>query len=215
MIASHKFRTEFRGKTAHAAGEPWNGVNALDAAVAAYSSVGLLRQQIQPDERVHSVIEVGGTVPNVITAYTRMNWNVRSPTIAGADKLLARVKACIEGAATATGCELNYIIAPTYANLTANKALCEAYADEMGRIGDKIILRNEKPVTAFHGAFAISAPPNTSLHNPGFTAAASTDEAHEKALRCAKGMAMLAVRVLLDEELASKADYDFQHNHEW
>lgn len=118
--------------------------------------------------------------------------------------------------------------APTYANLTANQALCEVYADEMGRIGDKIILRNEKPVTAstdmgnvshiipsFHGAFAISAPPNTSLHNPGFTAAASTDEAHEKALRCAKGTAMLAVRVLLDEELASKADYDFQHNHEW
>ncbi|KAK6956908.1 hypothetical protein Daesc_002190 [Daldinia eschscholtzii] len=110
MIASHKFRTEFRGKTAHAAGEPWNGVNALDAAVAAYSSVGLLRQQIQPDERVHAVIEVGGTVPNVITEYTRMNWNVRSPTIARADKLLARVKACIEGAAIATGCELNYIV---------------------------------------------------------------------------------------------------------
>ncbi|KAI0846175.1 hypothetical protein F5Y00DRAFT_150004 [Daldinia vernicosa] len=228
MIASHKFRTEFRGKTAHAAGEPWNGVNALDAAVAAYSSVGLLRQQIQPDERIHAVIEVGGTVPNVITDYTRMNWNVRSPTIARANKLLARVKACIEGAATATGCELNYIVAPTYANLTANKALCEAYADEMGRIGDKIILRNEKPVTAstdmgnvshiipsFHGAFAISAPPNTSLHNPGFAAAASTDEAHEKALRCAKGMAMLAVRVLLDGELAFKAHSDFQHNHEW
>ena len=36
-------RTEFRGKPAHAAGEPWNGVNALDAAVAAYSNVALLR----------------------------------------------------------------------------------------------------------------------------------------------------------------------------
>ncbi|OTB13282.1 hypothetical protein K445DRAFT_320135 [Daldinia sp. EC12] len=228
MIASHKFRTEFRGKTAHAAGEPWNGVNALDAAVAAYSSVGLLRQQIQPDERVHAVIEVGGTVPNVITEYTRMNWNVRSPTIARADKLLARVKACIEGAATATGCELNYIVAPTYANLTANKALCEAYASEMERIGDKILLRNEKPVTAstdmgnvshvvpsFHGAFAISAPPNTSLHNPGFTAAASTDEAHQRALRCAKGMAILAIRVLLEEGLASEAAHDFQHRHGW
>ncbi|KAI8961184.1 hypothetical protein F5Y11DRAFT_237951 [Daldinia sp. FL1419] len=228
MIASHKFRTEFRGKTAHAAGEPWNGVNALDAAVAAYSSVGLLRQQTQPDERVHAVIEVGGTVPNVITDYTRMNWNVRSPTIAGADKLLSRVKACIEGAATATGCEVNYIVAPTYANLTANKALCEVYAHEMEQLGDKVLLKNEKPVTAstdmgnvsyilpsFHGAFAISAPPNTSLHNPGFTAAASTDEAHQKTLRCAKGMAMLAIRVLLDDELASKASDDFQHNHGW
>lgn len=109
LIASHKFRTEFRGKPAHAAGEPWNGVNALDAAVAAYNGVGLLRQQIEPDERVHAVIEVGGTVPNVITDYTRMNWNVRSPTIERADKLLARVRNCIEGAALATGCSSSYI----------------------------------------------------------------------------------------------------------
>ncbi|KAI2618577.1 hypothetical protein GGS26DRAFT_574459 [Hypomontagnella submonticulosa] len=228
MIASHKFRTEFRGKTAHAAGEPWNGVNALDAAVAAYSSVGLLRQQIKPDERIHAVIEVGGTVPNVITDYTRMNWNVRSPTIAEADKLLKRVKACIEGAAAATGCELEYITAPTYANLTANQALCEVYVDEMQAIGEKVLLHQEKPVTAstdmgnvghvvpsFHGAFAIPTAPSVSLHSPGFAAAASTDEAHEISLKCAKGMAMLAIRTLLDDEFASRARSDFQHNHDW
>lgn len=108
LIASHKFKTEFRGKPAHAAGEPWNGVNALDAAVAAYSNVALLRQQMEPDERVHGVIEVGGTVPNVITEYTRMNWNVRSPSIERCDKLLERVKACLEAAAKATGCTLDY-----------------------------------------------------------------------------------------------------------
>lgn len=64
---------------------------------------------MEPDERVHGVIEVGGTVPNVITDYTRMNWNVRSPTIERADKLLARVYNCLEGAAKATGCSLAYI----------------------------------------------------------------------------------------------------------
>jgi amidohydrolase len=109
LIASHKFRTEFRGKPAHAAGEPWNGVNALDAAVAAYTNVALLRQQMEPDERVHGVIEVGGTVPNVITDYTRMNWNVRSPTIERADKLLEKVKKCIEAAALSSGSKLEYI----------------------------------------------------------------------------------------------------------
>lgn len=109
-IAAHKFHVEFRGKPAHAGGEPWNGLNALDAAVAAYTNVGLLRQQMQPDERVHCVIEEGGTVPNIITDYTRMNWNVRSPTIAKADKLLARVKSCIEAAAQATGCKADYIL---------------------------------------------------------------------------------------------------------
>ncbi|KAI2464651.1 hypothetical protein F4781DRAFT_436186 [Annulohypoxylon bovei var. microspora] len=228
MIASHKFRTEFRGKTAHAAGEPWNGVNALDAAVAAYSNIGLLRQQIKPDERIHSVIEVGGTVPNVIPDYTRMNWNVRSPTIAGANKLLSRVKANIEAAASATGCELNYIVAPTYSNMIANKSLCSTYVSEMSIVGEKVLLWRDKPITAstdmgnvsqivpsFHGAFGIPAAPDTSLHNPQFAAAAGTDEAHEICLKCAKGLAMLAIQVLLDDELASNAKGDFENNKEW
>lgn len=110
LIASHKFKVEFRGQTAHAAGQPWKGVNALDAAVAAYTNVGLLRQQIEPEERIHCVIEDGGTVPNVIPDYTRMNWNVRSPTKQRADKLLARVKQCIEAGAGATGCSIEYLV---------------------------------------------------------------------------------------------------------
>lgn len=109
LIASHKFRVEFHGATAHAAGEPWNGVNALDAAVAAYNNVSMLRQQIRPDERVHGVIEVGGTVPNVIPDYTRMNWYVRSPNTDRGDKLQERVKACLEAAAVATGCKINFL----------------------------------------------------------------------------------------------------------
>lgn len=110
LIASLKFRVEFKGKSAHAAGEPWNGTNALDAAVGAYNNVSMLRQQIRPDERVHGVFEVGGTVPNVIPDYTRMNWYVRAPTTEQGEKLQTRVHACIEAAAVATGCTHNYIM---------------------------------------------------------------------------------------------------------
>lgn len=109
FIASYKFRVEFRGRSAHAAGEPWNGVNALDAAVATYNNVSLLRQQMRPDERVHGVIEDGGTVPNVITEYSRMNWYVRSPSVKRCEALLEKVKKCCEAAASSSGCELNYI----------------------------------------------------------------------------------------------------------
>ncbi|CAO2650294.1 Nn.00g015860.m01.CDS01 [Neocucurbitaria sp. VM-36] len=223
LIASHKFRVEFRGKPAHAAGEPWNGVNALDAAVAAYNNVGLLRQQMEPDERVHCVIENGGTVPNVITDYSRMNWNVRSPTIERADKLLARVKSCIEAGAKATGCALEYEFSPTYLNLRANDTLCKVYAEAMGTLGSSIMVHQEKAMNAstdmgnishivpsFHGAFAIPATPDVSIHNPAFAACAGTDGAHRAALQCAKGMAMLALRVLVDGEVARKAREDFE-----
>jgi amidohydrolase len=110
FIASHKFRVEYRGKQAHAGGEPWNGVNALDAAVACYNNVSMLRQQMRPDERVHGVFEDGGTVPNVITAYARMNWYVRAPNMKRADALLEKVKRCCEAASVATGCSLEYIV---------------------------------------------------------------------------------------------------------
>lgn len=121
-IASHKFKVEFRGKTAHAAAEPWNGINSLDAAVAAYNAAAMLRQQIRPDERIHAVIEVGGTVQNVITSYSRMSWNVRSPTLTRADELLARVKTCIDAGALATGCTVTYL--PYVLLLTIQQSKC-------------------------------------------------------------------------------------------
>ena len=43
----------FKGRSSHAAAFPWEGVNALDAAVNAYQSVSNLRQQMKPTWRVH------------------------------------------------------------------------------------------------------------------------------------------------------------------
>lgn len=104
LLASHKFRVEFWGKSAHAAAEPWNGVNALDAAVAAYNNASVLRQQIHPDERVHAVIKEGGSASNIIPEYTSMDWGVRAPTFKRSEKTFQRVKKCIEAGAMAAGC---------------------------------------------------------------------------------------------------------------
>jgi amidohydrolase len=109
LNASAKVRVEFRGRTAHAAAQPWMGINALDAAVSAYNNISMLRQQIRPDERIHGVFEVGGTVPNVIPGYTRMNWYIRSPTLSRCKELVKRAKACFEAGAAAAACEINYI----------------------------------------------------------------------------------------------------------
>ena len=108
LIAAHKFKVEFEGKPAHAAAEPWNGVNALDASVATYNNIAMLRQHIRPDERIHAIIEQGGLSQNVIADYARMSFNVRAPTIKRADALLARVKHCIEGGGLAAGCKLTW-----------------------------------------------------------------------------------------------------------
>jgi amidohydrolase len=106
--ANVKSNAKFTGKQAHAAVAPYEGVNALDAVVLSYNGMSMLRQQIRPSDRIHSVILEGGQRPNVITANTTMQYYVRSASLKGARVLRERVKNCLEGAALATGCEVEH-----------------------------------------------------------------------------------------------------------
>lgn len=44
---------KYHGKASHASAYPWEGVNALDAAVLAYNNLSVLRQQLKPEWRLH------------------------------------------------------------------------------------------------------------------------------------------------------------------
>ncbi|PTB54489.1 hypothetical protein M431DRAFT_84687 [Trichoderma harzianum CBS 226.95] len=222
FIASQKFEVEFRGRSAHAAGEPWNGVNALDAAVMAYNGISMLRQQMRPDERVHGVINDGGTAPNVIANYTRMTWLVRSPSTKRSETLLKKVQQSFNAAALSTGCEYNIIPGPTYEDLRVNDAICQQYAADMLSIGQKILVKDDNSYTAstdmgsvsykvpsFHGAFPIPTDLGVSLHHPRFADHAGSDSAHEAAIKCGKGMAMLTIRLLTNPRLVEAARKNF------
>ncbi|XP_021096380.1 peptidase M20 domain-containing protein 2 isoform X3 [Heterocephalus glaber] len=54
-VAEHDVTVKYYGKASHAAAYPWEGVNALDAAVLAYNNLSVLRQQIKPTWRVHEI----------------------------------------------------------------------------------------------------------------------------------------------------------------
>ncbi|MED6294227.1 hypothetical protein CHARACLAT_018857 [Characodon lateralis] len=51
---------KYHGKASHDSAYPWEGVNALDAAVLAYSNLSVLRQQLKPEWRLHGIIKYGG-----------------------------------------------------------------------------------------------------------------------------------------------------------
>ncbi|XP_034153433.1 peptidase M20 domain-containing protein 2 isoform X2 [Esox lucius] len=97
---------KYYGKASHAAAYPWEGVNALDAAVLAYNSLSVLRQQLKPDWRLHGIIKHGGVRPNIIPAYTEMEFYLRTPLLRDLSDLKAKAEACFRSAATATGCQL-------------------------------------------------------------------------------------------------------------
>ena len=46
-------KVKYFGKSSHAAGYPWEGVNALDAAVLAYTNISCLRQHFKPGWKAH------------------------------------------------------------------------------------------------------------------------------------------------------------------
>jgi len=104
VLAVHHLIVEFRGKDAHAASSPWEGLNALDAFIQAYVNTATLRQAMYPTDKLHCIITHGGDAPNIIPSYTRSEWYVRAATSARLDELMTRVQACFDAAASATGC---------------------------------------------------------------------------------------------------------------
>ena len=103
-LARKKVIVTFKGKNAHAGLNPWDGTNALDAVVASYVNISLLRQQIQPTARIHGVIRNGGMEPNLIPDEASLEYFIRDASAASVDDIAKRVEACFNAGAKATGC---------------------------------------------------------------------------------------------------------------
>lgn len=134
--ARQSYIVEFFGKESHAAFAPQLGVNALDAFVQAYMNVSTLRQQILPTDRIHCVVEEGGDASNIIPAYTRSNWGIRSANGERLEVLVARVLGCFEAAAQATGCRLELTDAGhPYLNMVNDSVMGELFAANSEALG--------------------------------------------------------------------------------
>ncbi|KAJ5313161.1 uncharacterized protein N7443_000045 [Penicillium atrosanguineum] len=106
MNARMNIQCQFTGKSAHAGGNPWDGINALDALVTSYNNVAVLRQQLLPEQRIHCAFMDTPKVANVIPEHTTAFWQVRSPSLKGLKLLVTKVRNCIEAGALATGCQV-------------------------------------------------------------------------------------------------------------
>src|SRR5439155_689495 len=128
---------EFAGKAAHAAADPWEGVNALDAAIQTYNNVSMLRQQVRPDSRIHGIITHGGAAPNIIPEFAAATFYVRALNLDYMWEIHKRVIACAEGAAKSTGCGLKVIRSDdtVYETMKRNETLLGAFRANMKALG--------------------------------------------------------------------------------
>lgn len=106
MYAIAELTFEFRGKAAHAAAFPDQGINALDAGVLFYNAVSSLRQQLKAEARVHGIFTHGGDAPNIIPERVEMKFYVRALDYGYFRELERKVVECAKGSATSTGCKL-------------------------------------------------------------------------------------------------------------
>lgn len=220
MLGRVKFTVEFFGRTAHAAGSPDQGINALDALVLAYSSINALRQHLLPDGRIHGVITHGGDLPNIIPDYTAGLFYVRGASRSYRDELLERVKKCCEGAALATGCEFKLeTFQPVIDPMKRNPALEAAAMNNMqelgieidedsGRRGSSDMGNLSHYLPAIHPWLAIVGP-ETAGHTTDFRDATITRRGKKTLLNAAKMLAMTGWEFLHSPELREKVKEDF------
>ncbi len=95
----------FLGMSAHSAMSPWEGRDALDAAVLMDVGMAQFREHMKPGMSAHRVFTEGGTQPNVIPARTTCWWFFRDRSPEGVQALFAQGERVARGAAMMANCE--------------------------------------------------------------------------------------------------------------
>ena len=126
---------EFKGRSAHAAYDPWNGRSALDGAELFMHGVNLMREHIKPSSRLHYSIVSGGDVPNVVPESAKVWMWARDWQRAEVEGLLARMRKLAEGAAIMTETSSSLSVQAGSWELLTNEAGARLLNDNLQWIG--------------------------------------------------------------------------------
>lgn len=110
MLASTRLSFVFLGRDTHAALSPHEGLNALDAAVLLYTEAKMMRNLVRRDKDViiSAIFRDGGTLPNVIPGKAELWLDLRANDSMYVSELEEKIKKIAEGAATMTGCSVEW-----------------------------------------------------------------------------------------------------------
>ena len=126
----------FKGRTAHAAGAPFAGRSALDAAELMNVGCNYLREHIIPEARLHYAYrDVGGAAPNVVQESACVHYYIRAPRVAQMLDIKRRVDDVARGAALMTGTALTIREVDGFSDYVPNRALSELLWQCMREVG--------------------------------------------------------------------------------
>ncbi|MGW2340088.1 amidohydrolase [Streptomyces sp. NPDC001661] len=206
----------YRGRPAHAALAPWEGINALDALTVAQTAIGVLRQQLPPGSLVHGIVTDGGRAPNVIPDSACARYEVRAPTVEQLTAVQRRVRACFEAGALATGAELELVPhGRDFAELRQDPFLTGAYVEAARSLGRDPVPRHggttastdmgnvSRLLPSIHPTIGYDTA-GASQHTVEFAAHGTTPGADRAVTDAAAALALAAAAAATDEEQRSR-----------
>lgn len=222
-LAITEVEIEFTGKASHASGSPEKGINALDAVIQTFNGLNALRQHIKDGARIHGIITDGGAKPNIVPEHAAANFYVRALENDYRDELLEKLRACAEGAALATGANLDFkIVGHSYKAMKPNRAIGEAFVKNLAELGEPL---NPPPpdagmgstdmgdvsqaVPAIHAYIQICGEA-VAGHSREFAEVSASERGQEVMLIAAKAMAMTAIDLFTDPDLVKRMKEEFK-----
>ena len=215
-------RATFSGYASHAAAAPERGRNALDAATLLLVAIGLLRQQVRSDSRIHAKVAEGGESINVIPERSVVELFIRSPDpsyLRG--RLFDAIRDCVAGSALATGTtwELEEP-EPAYDPVLVNPVLAELAAAAFAQVGRDVdptaVAGNagstdmgnvSQVVPALHPY--VEVVPGLAVHTRDFATAARGEAGDRAVLDGAGLLGIMAGALLTRPELVAAAGAAF------
>lgn len=202
---------EFFGKSAHAASNPEDGINALDGVIHLFNGINALRQHVTDDVRIHGVVLDGGTAPNIVPDYARARFFIRAATRASCDELTAKIEQVAEGASLMTGADWrmtriqngvdNFKVTPTFDAIFQEKieTLGEVYFSDRKGLGSTDAGNISQVVPTIHPYIKIGSE-SLVAHTDEFREAARSQQGDDALIKGAKALAQTGLELLLDPE---------------
>ncbi len=220
LLASEDVEVTFTGFQAHAAADPWKGRNALDALVMLFSSIGLWRQQLRPDARVHGIVIEGGTAANIIPDRTVGRFMIRSTDEHEFERMRERFRQLVQAAALAAECDGEAVFSGGSSTMKDNATLRARFVANMSAFGitDNPVLPDQlgssdmgnvsQVLPAIHPSIAICEE-GVPGHSIEFRDAAAMPRADEVTLVAAALVAQTAWDLFADPALVAAAWREF------
>jgi len=127
---------KYTGKEAHAAGAPYDGINALNAAMIALVAVNAQRETFKDEDyvRFHPIITKGGDLVNVIPAEVRMESYVRARTLDAMMDANKKVNRALQAGADAVGAQVEINDLPGFMPMINNPTMSQLFSDNAAQL---------------------------------------------------------------------------------